>query len=300
MIGAGPSSLACAADLARKGYQVTIYDENKKPGGILIYGIVPSRLPEHVVEEEIGMIKSLGVKFVQNTKVGKDVSLDQLRAKGVKAFMLGPGLRRPIPIDDVPGLDLKGVEYALPYLHEAREKRGQFNPGEYVVVVGGGDVAMDCASTAKMLGAKRVSVLYRRTRLEMPATREEVRHCEEIGVQFHYTFHPSEVVGEKGRVTAIRGRGSRDSSSIELQADRVVFAIGQQPDDLSVMAKGLGVSEERGFVIDEKYDGRTNIPDVFVAGDVVGGAAKTVVHGVAAGKKAAVSIDGYLSARRGK
>ncbi|MCF7928313.1 MAG: NAD(P)-dependent oxidoreductase [Spirochaetales bacterium] len=299
MIGGGPASMACSAELAKMGYQVTIYDENKAPGGILAYGIVPSRLPQHVVDEEVKKIKDLGVEFVQNTKVGKDVSLDDLRAKGFKAFMLGTGLQKPISID-VPGTDLDGVTYALPYLHEARESKGNFDPGEYVVVIGGGDVAMDCASTAKMLGAKKVSVLYRRTRLEMPATHVEVAHCEKIGVQFNYTFNPAEIVGENGKVKAIKGSGSRDKSSIELQADRVVFAIGQQPEDLSGISKDLGISDERGFVIDKNYDGQTNLPDVFVAGDVVGGASKTVVHGVQAGKNAAESIDAYLTKQRGK
>lgn len=299
MIGSGPSSLACAAELAKKGYKTTVFDDKEKPGGVLTYGIVPSRIPDYVVEEEIKRIRDLGVEFKQNTRVGKDVSLDELRSQGYKAFLMGTGLQKAIEVD-VPGTDLDGVTYALPYLYEARSSNGDFNPGEYVVIIGGGDVAMDCATTAKMLGAKKVTVLYRRTREEMPATKEEVRHCEEIGVQFAYTFHPAEVVGENGKVKAMRGSGSRDSSSIELQADRVVFAIGQEPEDQSTISAELSLSEERGFVIADEKTGKTNLPGVFAAGDIVGGASKTVVHGIAAGKTAAESIDAYLTEERGK
>ena len=296
MIGSGPGSLAAATELAKKGYSVTVFDDKENPGGVLTYGIVPSRLPQYIVDEEIGYIKELGVEFVQNTRVGKDITLDELREKGFKAFMIGAGMQAGKTLD-IPGIELNGVERAVDYLADARTKQGNTDAGNNVVVIGGGDVAMDCASTARLLGGQS-TVLYRRTREEMPASKEEVTHCEHIGVRFYWTFTPEEVIGENGSVTGIKGKGSRDGSYIFLEADKVVLAIGQEPEVLTEMVPGLRFSEHNNFIISENHDGKTNLPDVFVAGDIVGGARKTVVHAVEAGKTAAESIDEYLSKER--
>jgi dihydropyrimidine dehydrogenase (NAD+) subunit PreT len=296
MIGSGPGSLAAAAELAKKGYQVTVFDDKKNPGGVLSYGIVPSRLPQYIVDEEIAYIKELGVEFIQNTRVGKDITLDELREKGFKAFMIGAGMQAGKTLD-IPGIDLQGVEMAVDYLADARTKQGKTDAGCNVVVIGGGDVAMDCASTARLLGGQS-TVLYRRTREEMPATKEEVTHCEHIGVRFYWTFTPEEIIGENGNVTGIKGKGSRDGSYIFLEADKIVLAIGQEPEDLTDMVPGLRFSEHNNFIISDNHDGKTNLPDIFAAGDIVGGARKTVVHAVEAGKTAAESIDEYLTKER--
>lgn len=297
MIGAGPGSLAAATALAQKGYAVTVFDDHEKPGGVLSYGIVPSRLPQYVVDEEIEYIKALGVKFEQNKRVGKDVTLEDLKGKGYKAFLIGAGMQAGKNLD-IPGIDLNGVVTAVDYLADARTKEGNTEAGCNVVVIGGGDVAMDCASTARLLGGQS-TVLYRRTREEMPATKEEVTHCEGIGVRFYWTFTPAEITGENGNVTGIKGKGSRDGSYIFLEADKIVLAIGQEPEDLTDMVPGLEFSDNSKFVISENHDGKTNLPDVFTAGDIVGGARKTVVHAIAAGKEAAESIDQYLTKERG-
>lgn len=296
MIGAGPGSLAAATALALKGYKVSVFDEKPEPGGVLSYGIVPSRLPRYVVDEEIEYIRELGVEFVQNTRVGKDVSIDDLRNQGFKAFMIGAGMQAGKTLD-IPGTDLDGVVTAVDYLAEARMKEGNTDAGSNVVVIGGGDVAMDCASTARLLGGQS-TILYRRTREEMPATKEEVTHCEHIGVRFYWTFTPEEIIGENGKVTGIKGKGSRDGSYIFLEADKIVLAIGQEPEVLTGMVPDLRFSEHNNFIISENHDGKTNLPDVFVAGDIVGGARKTVVHAVEAGKTAAESIDEYLTKER--
>lgn len=296
MIGSGPGSLAAATELAKKGYKVTVFDDKENPGGVLSYGIVPSRLPQYIVDEEIAYIKELGVEFIQNTRVGKDITLDELREKGFKAFMIGAGMQAGKTLD-IPGIDLQGVERAVDYLADARTKQGKTDAGCSVVVIGGGDVAMDCASTARLLGGQS-TVLYRRTREEMPATKEEVTHCEHIGVRFYWTFTPEEVIGENGKVTGIKGKGSRDGSYIFLEADKIVLAIGQEPEDLTDMVPGLRFSEHNNFIISDNHDGKTNLPDIFTAGDIVGGARKTVVHAVEAGKTAAESIDEYLTKER--
>ncbi len=297
MIGSGPGSLAAATELALKGYGVTVFDDKEKPGGVLTYGIVPSRLPQYIVDEEIQYIKDLGVEFVQKTRVGKDVSIDELKKRGFKAFMIGAGMQAGKTLD-IPGIELDGVVRAVDYLAEARTSDGKTDTGKNVVVIGGGDVAMDCASTARLLGGQS-TILYRRTREEMPATKEEVTHCEHIGVRFYWTFTPEEIIGENNAVKGIKGKGSRDASYIFLEADKVVLAIGQEPEDLTGMVPGLRFSEHNKFIISENQDGKTNLPDVFVAGDIVGGARKTVVHAVEAGKKAAESIDEYLTKERG-
>ncbi len=298
MIGAGPGSLAAATALSREGYAVTIYDEHEKPGGVLSYGIVPGRLPQYVVDEEIQYIKDMGVAFVTKARIGKDITLEKLRGEGFSAFLIGAGMQASKKLD-IPGAGLEGAVSAVDYLAEARSSEGRFDAGKKVVVIGGGDVAMDCATTARNLGAES-TVLYRRTREEMPATKAEVMHCEQLGIRFYWTFKPEEITGENGKVTGIKGTGSRDGSYIFLEADKVVFAVGQEPEDLTAAIPGLRFSEHNRFIISENYDGCTNLPDVFVAGDIVGGARKTVVHAVAAGKKAAESIMNYLTEKRGK
>lgn len=289
-IGSGPASLAAAADLAKEGYRVTIFEKNEKPGGILTYGIVPVRLPQYVTDEEIKKVSDLGVEIVCSTEIGKDLSLDELRAQGYKAILVGTGMQKSI-ILDVPGKDLKGVTTAREYLAAERSSGGKVDPGSHVVVIGCGDVAMDCAITARLLGAEKVTVLYRRTREEAPANRAELEYSESLGINFLFTFNPAEFIGEDGQVTAVRGTGSRDASSVILQADTAVYAIGHRPEDLTEMVSGINV-DGKSFILGNA--GMTNIEDVFVAGDIDAGTNKTVVDAVAAGKQAAATIISYL------
>ena len=298
MIGSGPGSLAAAADLAMRGYKVTVFESKPKAGGIMRYGIVPGRLPEYVIDEEVKYIEDLGVEFKYNTKVGKDVSLDDLRSQGYKAFMVGIGLQNA-KLVDIPGLDLDGVDTAIEFLANARSKQGAVDVGTKAVVIGGGDVALDCATTCHDLGAD-TSVLYRRTREEMPATKLEVEHCESKGIKFYFGFKPEEVLGKNGSVVGIKGTGFRDNSKIELEADKVVFAIGQVPEDPALISEKLAFSEHNKFVVSEKEDGSTNVEDIFVAGDILAGSRKMVVTAVAEGKTAAESIDTYLTQKRDK
>lgn len=291
MVGAGPASLACAAELAQKGYKVTIFEEKEKAGGVLTYGIVPARLPQYVVDEEIQYVKDLGVEIKCGVKVGKDVTLDSLRGEGYKAFYLGMGNQAPI-ILNVAGKELKGVTNAVDYLAAAKPSGGKVDPGKKVVVIGGGDVAMDCATTARLLGAEKVMILYRRTREEAPANKEEMSYVEGLGVHIHYGFKPEEIVGENGKVKAIKGAGFRDGSAITLECDTVVFAVGQKPDE-DVSAMGVKLGDKNQIIADEEKDGKTSVADVFAGGDIVNGG-KTVVHAVKVGKIAADSIDSYL------
>jgi dihydropyrimidine dehydrogenase (NAD+) subunit PreT len=294
MIGSGPASLAAAAAMALEGYAVTVFEKREKPGGVLAYGIVPARLPIYVTEEEIDYVRQLGVEFACNTEVGKDITLDDLRKQGFKAFLVGTGMQRPIRLD-VPGNGLEGVTTAMEYLSRARNARGAVSPGSHVVVIGCGDVAMDCAITARLLKADKVTVLYRRTREEAPANRAEISYCESLGINFLFTFTPEEFIGEGGKVTAVKGVGSRDASFVQLQADTVVYAIGHRPENLSELLPGVAMDDK--YYILSKGDGRTSAEDIFTAGDIDLNTNKTVVDAVAAGKAAAVSMQAYLEGK---
>ena len=293
MIGSGPASLTCAAELAQKGYAVTIFEEKAVPGGVLSYGVVPARLPQYVVDEEVATIKELGVEIVCNTKIGKDKTIEDLKADGFKAFFIGAGIQAPKMLN-IPGTDLEGVTNAVEYLGTAKPSNGDMDPGKKVVVIGGGDVAMDCATTAKLLGAEKTMILYRRTREEAPAHKIEMSYVEELGVHFHYGFTPEEIIGENGKVTGIKGKGFRDGSTIMLECDTVVFAIGQEADASVKDIADVKMTEKNIIVADENKDCRTDVPYIFAGGDVVNGG-KTVVQAVAVGKIAADSIEKYLT-----
>ena len=293
MIGSGPASLTCAAELAQKGYAVTIFEEKAIPGGVLTYGVVPARLPQYIVEEEVELIKSMGVEIVCNTKIGKDKSIEDLKNEGFKAFFIGAGIQSPKMLD-IPGTDLDGVTNAVEYLGAAKPSGGNIDPGKKVVVIGGGDVAMDCATTSRLLGSEKTMILYRRTREEAPAHSTEMTYVENLGVHFHYGFTPEEIIGENGKVTGIKGKGFRDGSTITLECDKVIFAIGQQPDESVKLIADIKFSPKNTILADEDKDCKTDIPYIFAGGDIVNGG-KTVVKAVAVGKTAAESIDAYLS-----
>lgn len=292
-IGAGPASLACAAKLAQEGYQVTIFEAQAKAGGVLTYGITPARLPQHVVDFDIKAVKDLGVKFVFDTKVGEDITIEELKKSGFKAIFVGAGLWEA-KVPEIPGKDLKGVTTAVDFLKAARDSKGSFNPGKSVVVIGGGDVAMDCATTAKLLGAEKVAVYYRRTLEEAPANMTEIQYAISLGVTITTNFAPKELLGDKNVEFAVF-KGRDGVSEAKVAADTVVFAIGQAPEDMSKVAP-VKLTDKGTIAANAK--GKTNVAGIFAAGDVVNNG-KTVVEAVAAGKEAAAEILNYLAKKEG-
>lgn len=284
-IGAGPASLACAGMLAQEGYEVTIYEAEAKAGGVLTYGITPSRLPQEVVDHDVKMVEDLGVKFVFNTKVGKDVKVEDLQ-KEYAAIFVGAGLWQA-KLPEVPGTDKAGVVTAVDFLKAARTSGGTYNPGKKVVVIGGGNVAMDCAVTAKLLGAE-TALVYRRSIEEAPAEMAEIQHIVDLGVSITTNFAPAEVVGGD-KVEAMKFTGRDGVSEATIACDTVVFAIGQAAEDMTAVAP-VAVND-KGLIV--TTGSKTNVAGIFAAGDVAHGG-KTVVEAVAAGKIAAVEIMDYL------
>ncbi len=280
-IGAGPASLSCAAELAKAGYKVTVFDREEKAGGMLTYGIIPSRLPQSVVDHDIAMIKGLGVKL----ELGKKVTEKDL--KDFDAVFVGTGLWGT-KLPDIPGTNLKGVYTAVDFLKEAAEKKEKFNFGKKVVVVGGGDVTTDCAVTAKLLGAEDVRIVYRRTLEEAPGNINEFHYALSLGIGMTTNMAPESLEG-KSSLAKANFKGRDGKSSLSLDCDCIVFAIGQRPEELDFVP---GVkTDEKGFV---KANAKGKVAaNVFAAGDVVNGG-KTVVEAVAEGKDAARSIMAYL------
>jgi dihydropyrimidine dehydrogenase (NAD+) subunit PreT len=291
-VGAGPASLACAAELAKAGYAVTIFEAEEKAGGVLTYGITPARLPQGVVDQDVAAIRGLGVRFALHTRVGADISLDALREQGFAAFFLGAGLWKA-QLPDIEGTDLAGVYAASGFLKTARESRGRTGlAGKRAVVVGGGDVAMDCATTAKLTGAAHVAVYYRRTLEEAPANMREIQYALSLGISIVTNFAPVRCVGADGKLQYVEFKGRDGNSSAQVAADAAVFAIGQAPQDMRQLAD-LSLTEKG--TVKTRSGGKTNLPDVFAAGDVANGG-KTVVEAVAEGKKAAAAICKRLDA----
>lgn len=278
-IGAGPASLACAAELAKAGFTVTIFERESKAGGMLTYGIVPSRLPQTVVDHDVAQVEKLGVEFC----FGKEVTVADLT--DYDAIFIGVGLWGA-NIPDIPGTDLKGVYAASEYLKQARlamdtgavcevpdegvSKGSNFDPGRRVVVIGGGDVTVDCAVTAKLLGAEDVKIVYRRTIEEAPGSMAEFQYALQLGIGITTGMAPVEVQGE-GKAEQIVFTGFRDqNAAMQLSADTVIFATGQKAE--------IDVPEGE---------------NIFAAGDIINGG-KTIVEAVAGGKEAAVAIIEYL------
>lgn len=265
-IGAGPSSLACARELALQGFDVTVFEANEKAGGMLTYGILPSRLPQEVVDFDLETIKQAGVKFEFNHKVSAD-ELEKMKEE-YDAVYVGVGLWKSKTVE-IPGKDLDGVIDAIAFLKGARSNAADFKLGENVVVIGGGDVAMDCVSTAKQKGAT-ATIVYRRTIEEAPANMEEVTSVQNMGVPFFTQFAPVEIVGENGKVTGLKAEGRDGYSSLLIKADQIVFAIGQElVDEFASLKAGNGI---------------------YMGGDMLYGRGRTVVEAVADGKKMAASI----------
>jgi glutamate synthase (NADPH) small chain len=316
IIGSGPAGLACASDLAKKGYDVTIFEALHKAGGVLEYGIPEFRLPKDtVLKREIDEVKALGVKIETDVIVGRTVTIDHLMdAEGFKAVFVGTGAGLP-KFMGIPGENLNGVFSANEFLTRNNLMKAfredyltPIHAGKKCCVVGGGNVAMDAARTALRLGAD-TTIVYRRTENELPARKEEVHHAKEEGIDFQMLTNPVEVLGdEKGWVRAIKcirmelgepdasGRRSPvpiPGSEFEIETETVIMALGTAPNPLIVnTTKGLQATRRGGLEADEQ--GRTTREGIFAGGDAVTGAA-TVILAMGAGRKAAAAIDEYLS-----
>ncbi len=306
VIGAGPSGLTAAQDLADRGYAVSVYEASPAAGGMLRWGIPDYRLPADILDYEVELIRRKGVSFVYNCRVGKDISFEQLR-NDHQAVFVGIGTQKGTPIK-VKGDDLPGVVQGLEFLYRASTTDNKPSLNGHVIVVGGGDVAMDAACCAVRLGADKVTIVYRRSKNELPAIPEEIRHAVDEGVRFAFLTNPVEFVagadGRLGRVKCIRmtlgepdASGRRrpvpePGSEFEMSADTAILAIGSQPDtSLSDAAHDLKVNAWGNIIADANCV--TEIPGIFAGGDIVTGPS-TVIEAVAAGKRAAESIDRYV------
>ena len=326
VIGSGPSGLTCAGDLAKKGYDVTVFEALHLAGGVLVYGIPEFRLPKKIVAKEVDTLKQLGVKVETNVVIGKTITVDELMNEmGFEAVFIGSGAGLP-RFMNIPGESLKGVYSANEFLTRSNlmkayndDSHTPIMKGGKVAVVGGGNVAMDAARTALRLGADKVYIVYRRSMEELPARKEEVEHAIEEGIEFKLLNNPVKILGynnpddkrdmkngcvigmecvqmelgepyEKGRRRPIKIEGS----NFTLDLDTVIMAIGTSPNPLiKSTTEGLDVNN-RGGIIVEEATGATTKQGVYAGGDAVTGAA-TVILAMGAGKTAAEAIDEYLS-----
>lgn len=324
VVGSGPSGLTCAGDLAKSGYEVTVYEALHTAGGVLVYGIPEFRLPKAIVAKEVDTLKALGVKIETNVVIGKTLTVDELFEMGYEAVFIGSGAGLP-NFMGIPGESLKGVYSANEFLTRSNLMKAYLDApdtpimkGGKVAVVGGGNVAMDAARTALRLGAEKVYIVYRRSMEELPARREEVEHAEEEGIEFRLLCNPVEILGynnpenprdpKNGFVTGIKcvkmelgepdAKGRRrpvviPGSEFEIDVDTVVISIGTSPNPLiKSTTEGLEVNSHGGIIVNE--DGLSSRTAVYAGGDVVTGAA-TVISAMGAGKTAAKAIDEYLS-----
>ncbi len=315
IIGSGPSGLTCAGDLAKRGYDVTVFEALHTAGGVLVYGIPEFRLPKAIVAKEIATLEALGVKLSLNTVVGKTLSIDELKAEGFEAVFIGSGAGLP-RFMNIPGENLKGVYSANEFLTRVNLMKAYLpnspTPIQHarrVAVVGGGNVAMDAARSAKRLGAEEVSIVYRRSLDELPARHEEVEHAMEEGILFRVLTNPTSIQGdEKGFVSGMScvrmelgtpdASGRRapveiPNSEFLLECDCVIMSIGTSPNPLiKSTTPGLEINRRGGIIVAEET-GKTSLDSVYAGGDAVTGAA-TVILAMGAGKTAAQAIDAEI------
>lgn len=316
VVGSGPAGLTCAGDLAKMGYEVTIFEAFHVPGGVLMYGIPEFRLPKTLVQQEIQTVKDLGVDVQTNMVIGRVLSVDDLKAEGYKAIFIGSGAGLP-SFMGIPGENYNGVYSANEFLTRINLMGAYKFPstdtpvfvGKNVAVVGGGNVAMDAARSAKRLGAENVYIIYRRSEAEMPARLEEVHHAKEEGIIFKVLTNPKQVLGtedgwvkgmecvemelgepdKSGRRRPVEKKGSEHVVDLET----VIIAIGQSPNPLiSSTTPGLDIQSWGGIIVEEET-GATSKSGVYAGGDAVTGAA-TVILAMGAGKKAAEAIDNFI------
>ena len=314
VVGSGPAGVTCAADLAKLGYAVTVFEALHTPGGVLVYGIPEFRLPKAIVADSIAKLEEMGVEVMTNMVIGRVLTIDELFEMGYRAVFVGSGAGLPMFMN-IPGESLKGVMSANEYLTRTNLMKA-YAPGadtpiirsKAVAVVGGGNVAMDAARCAIRLGAEQVYVVYRRGEAEMPARLEEKHHAKEEGIIFRTLCNPVQILpDEDGRVRAIRcirmelgepdASGRRrpvevKGSEFEIQVDTVIMSLGTSPNPLiRSTTPGLETNRKGCLIVNEKE--MTTREGVFAGGDAVTGAA-TVILAMGAGKKAAAAIDSYL------
>jgi glutamate synthase (NADPH/NADH) small chain len=317
IIGSGPAGLTCASDLAVLGFPVTIFEAFHVAGGVLVYGIPEFRLPKAIVQQEIDNLESLGVKIELNRVVGKTLDLQDVWDLGFKAAFIGVGAGLP-SFMRIPGENLNGVLSSSEFLTRVNLMKGYredfITPvaiGQYVAVVGGGNVAMDAARTSLRLGARRVMIVYRRSEDELPARAEEYHHAREEGVEFHFLRNPKEILGDQsGFVQAIKlqvmelgepdASGRRSPVEVpgaeeEFEVDTVIMSIGQKANPLLTQSTSGLETNRWGYIQADSDTLATSIPGVYAGGDIVTGAA-TVISAMGAGKRAAAGIVAYLDA----
>lgn len=319
VVGSGPAGLTAAADLARMGYAVTIFEALHKPGGVLVYGIPEFRLPKAIVEREVEYVKGLGVAVRLNQVVGKTITIDDIFNEGFEAVFVGSGAGLPTFMH-IPGENLNGVYSANEFLTRVNLMRAFRFPdydtpikrGRNVAVVGGGNVAMDAARTAKRLGAEHVYIVYRRGEDEMPARRDELEHAKEEGIELKLLMNPTKIFGDEQRqVKAIElvcmelgepdesGRRSpvcKEGSETTLDVDTVIIAIGTSPNPLIVKTTPGLKTGKHGVIDVEPYSFKTSREGLFAGGDIVSGAA-TVISAMGQAKEAAKAIDEYIKSK---
>ena len=313
IIGSGPAGLACAASIRRMGYSVDVYEALHEFGGVLKYGIPEFRLPKSIVDTEIIRLENLGIRFHKNVIIGKTLTIDQLfNEYDYKAIFIGSGAGLPSSLG-IKGENLNGVYYANEFLTRVNLMKANNFPhsntpvkiGDNVAVVGGGNVAMDAARTAKRLGAKKVYIVYRRNMESLPARLEEIHHAIEEGIEFRLLLNPVEIIGEAYEIKQIKCQvmvlGEKDSSGRQkpvptndyeiIDVDNLIIAIGQSPNPIIKNSTNNLKVDDWGRIVVDDY--QTSIPGVFAGGDIVTGAA-TVILAMGAGKEAAIRMDSYV------
>ena len=309
IIGAGPGGLSAAYYLAQEGHEVTIFEALPKPGGMLRYGIPDYRLPKDILDKEIATITGLGVTIKTSQVLGKDFSINSLRQDGFNAIFLAIGAHQSQKLG-VDGEELKGVLPGTDFLRSVAMGKAP-ELGGRVAVIGGGNTAIDAARSALRLGAKEVTIVYRRSRLEMPASEWEIEEAEEEGIKIHFLAAPVAILGKNGKASSIKcikmelgepdasGRRRPEpipGSEFDLAVDSIIAAIGQTP-DLAFLSEEGGLKAERSKIVAAADSLMTDVKGVFAGGDCVTGAA-TAVEAIAAGRKAALSIDRYLRGQK--
>ena len=315
VVGSGPAGLTCASDLAKKGYQVSIFEALHTAGGVLVYGIPEFRLPKAIVANEVRKLEAQGVEVMTNMVIGRVLTIDELFEMGYKAVFVGSGAGLPMFMN-IPGESLKGVLSANEYLTRTNLMKAYTEEADTpvikskaVAVVGGGNVAMDAARCAMRLGAEHVYIVYRRGEAEMPARLEEQHHAKEEGIEFKTLCNPVEILGgEDGRVNGIKcvrmelgepdASGRRRPIAIEgsefvLDVDTVIMALGTSPNPLIRSTTPGLETNKHGCIVTEGDEGKTSREGVYAGGDAVTGAA-TVIKAMGAGKAAAKAMDEYI------
>ena len=318
VIGSGPAGLTCAADLAKKGFDVHLFEALHQMGGVLVYGIPEFRLPKHIVAEEVKLIEALGVVCRRDFIIGRTVTIDALRKEGFKAFFISVGAGLPKFLN-IPGENLNGVYSANEFLTRVNLMKAYRFPeydtpviiGKKIGVFGAGNVALDCARCALRLGAEKVSIIYRRTKEEMPARHEEIENAIEEGIEFNLLVTPKELIADKdGNVSVVRcmrnelgapdasGRRSPveiPGSEFTIDIDTAIIAVGTGANPLLISSlKEVALNKWGYITVNDEC--QSSAPDIFAGGDIVSGSA-TVISAIEAARKAARGIEKYLLAK---